>query len=681
MLGSLMMLASGVVASAPSSARASSRRCSSVSRSGNCAMIRPASEMSRVSTSTPALAAYACDDRQERVRREQRRLVGVGVDDLGHGLGDSCSWIGRHFLTSRYLTGPTRPPSHPPVPGRRLLQCCTPPPARPRGDHRPGRPRAKGSASRDDGRCSALRPAPRSSPQRDSARSSLVFFGCGAAALDQRRRPRRHGVCPSASPYGDGLRLRPGLRRPLQPGHLGRGRPGRPDGVEPRRSSTSRPSWRARSSAGARALHRSARLHGLRPDGNMGAELLRRPGLRLRLVGGVAARDGDDRRLPLGDPRGHRRAQRAPGPGAAGDRPHARDDPPRLDRRDRHLGQPGPVDRRRRSSPAPTRSSSSGCSSWPRCSVARSPASTYALLFGRGSEPVPGSGFSFARPRPAAVPGYGAPDQYQAEWNQEPPPAEAGRAAVRQGGHATPYQRGRPTPSSRPRRRPGEPIIQDGWQWDPHAQQWVPAPQQPPQPPAQQRAQQAPSSSSGGVGRPRGGPAAGQQQPSSPGQSGRRGHGADPGDGDTQIRPPVTDLTRGSGLDRRRPPGGESSLDQPDARRRRRLRAAPGAEVEVTSTSTRSAYEVGRDRALLVDREHRGALLGTGATMRDHVAVAQPRGGRHQQAGLGAAGAGLPRRRRRRGRRGPAHDVRAASSLPKHQRCRRCPGRTSARTR
>ena len=34
-------------------------RCSSVSRSGNWAMIRPASEMSRVSTATPAVAAYA----------------------------------------------------------------------------------------------------------------------------------------------------------------------------------------------------------------------------------------------------------------------------------------------------------------------------------------------------------------------------------------------------------------------------------------------------------------------------------------------------------------------------------------------------------------------------------------------------------------------------------------------
>ena len=50
--GSLMMFASGVVASAPSSASASG--CSP-----NWARMRPASEMSRSSTSTPALAANA----------------------------------------------------------------------------------------------------------------------------------------------------------------------------------------------------------------------------------------------------------------------------------------------------------------------------------------------------------------------------------------------------------------------------------------------------------------------------------------------------------------------------------------------------------------------------------------------------------------------------------------------
>ena len=74
----------------------------------------------------------------------------------------------------------------------------------------------------------------------------------------------------------------------------------------------------------------------------------------------------------------------------------------------------------------------------------------YPLLFGRGAEPVAGSGLRLRRPRPAAaagaaVPGYGAPDSYQQQWNQQV--------------------------------WAGEPIIQDGWQWDPTAQQWVPAQQ------------------------------------------------------------------------------------------------------------------------------------------------------------------------------------------------------------
>ena len=59
MFGSLMMLASGRRARAPSSASASPTRWSSVSWSGKSARMRPAREMSRVSTSTPALPAKA----------------------------------------------------------------------------------------------------------------------------------------------------------------------------------------------------------------------------------------------------------------------------------------------------------------------------------------------------------------------------------------------------------------------------------------------------------------------------------------------------------------------------------------------------------------------------------------------------------------------------------------------
>jgi aquaporin Z len=84
----------------------------------------------------------------------------------------------------------------------------------------------------------------------------------------------------------------------------------------------------------------------------------------------------------------------------------------------------------------------------------------YPLLFGHGTDPVPGSGLTFARPAPAAVPGYGAPDQFQQEWNQQ---AATEQAAWEQ-----------------------EPIIQDGWQWDHAAQEWKPLEQwQQPAPPAQ----------------------------------------------------------------------------------------------------------------------------------------------------------------------------------------------------
>ena len=53
MFGSLMMLASGVWARSPNWVRKSGMRCCSVRLSGKFARMRPASEMSRVSTATP----------------------------------------------------------------------------------------------------------------------------------------------------------------------------------------------------------------------------------------------------------------------------------------------------------------------------------------------------------------------------------------------------------------------------------------------------------------------------------------------------------------------------------------------------------------------------------------------------------------------------------------------------
>jgi hypothetical protein len=60
MFGSLMMFASGSSVSAPSSARESGTRWASGSRLENTAKMRPDSEMSRVSTFTPACLAKAC---------------------------------------------------------------------------------------------------------------------------------------------------------------------------------------------------------------------------------------------------------------------------------------------------------------------------------------------------------------------------------------------------------------------------------------------------------------------------------------------------------------------------------------------------------------------------------------------------------------------------------------------
>jgi len=94
----------------------------------------------------------------------------------------------------------------------------------------------------------------------------------------------------------------------------------------------------------------------------------------------------------------------------------------------------------------------------------------YPALFGHATEPVAGSGFNFGA-RAAAGPGYGS-DQYQQQWNQpvatdqQVQDPAAGYAAPDPGVHAAPQAE--------------QPIIQDGWQWDPQAQQWIPAQQPPP---------------------------------------------------------------------------------------------------------------------------------------------------------------------------------------------------------
>ncbi|GEP35712.1 hypothetical protein NSZ01_34800 [Nocardioides szechwanensis] len=105
----------------------------------------------------------------------------------------------------------------------------------------------------------------------------------------------------------------------------------------------------------------------------------------------------------------------------------------------------------------------------------------YPALFGRASGPVPGSGLSFSRPAAAAVPGYGMPDQYQQQWNQQSPAYPAATQYAAPAAQQAPAQQDPAQQASAQQGWGEQPIIQDGWQWDPQAQQWIPAQQPAPQ--------------------------------------------------------------------------------------------------------------------------------------------------------------------------------------------------------
>ncbi len=104
------------------------------------------------------------------------------------------------------------------------------------------------------------------------------------------------------------------------------------------------------------------------------------------------------------------------------------------------------------------------------------------------------------------MPGYGAPDQYQQEWNQQQTAQD--QAAWEQ-----------------------EPIIQDGWQWDHAAQEWKPLEQWQRGAPAQADSGAGPHS---GSARPTPGPPT-PPQPTPPAQQPPQ---PDPGTETTQLRPP-----------------------------------------------------------------------------------------------------------------------------------------------
>jgi len=104
----------------------------------------------------------------------------------------------------------------------------------------------------------------------------------------------------------------------------------------------------------------------------------------------------------------------------------------------------------------------------------------YPSLFGRGAEPVDGSGLSFARRTPpGAMPGYGAPEAYQQQWNQQYPPQQPGQP----GQQPWPPQ---PPQWQQPQYPTGQPEPQQPWpQQPPHQPQQPPQQQQPPPPPQQ----------------------------------------------------------------------------------------------------------------------------------------------------------------------------------------------------
>ena len=123
----------------------------------------------------------------------------------------------------------------------------------------------------------------------------------------------------------------------------------------------------------------------------------------------------------------------------------------------------------------------------------------YPVLFGHGSEPVPGSGLNLSRPpRPAsAAPGYGGyppqgqgyPQQgYPSGYDSQGQPAQGypaqgygqqGYAGSAHGGQSSWDQGTQTAPVAQQPVYEPEPIIQDGWQWDHQAQEWKPLEQWP----------------------------------------------------------------------------------------------------------------------------------------------------------------------------------------------------------
>ncbi len=115
----------------------------------------------------------------------------------------------------------------------------------------------------------------------------------------------------------------------------------------------------------------------------------------------------------------------------------------------------------------------------------------HPLLFGRDQDPVPGSGVRFSRAPAAGVPGYGAPDAYQQQWNQLPPQGQAQQQAQQawppqppEGWQQPHYPTAQPQPQAWPPAPPGQ-LGQPPSPGVPDAPPAQPAQPSPPAPPEQ----------------------------------------------------------------------------------------------------------------------------------------------------------------------------------------------------
>ena len=98
MFGSLMILASGVLASSPSSAKASCCFCCGVRYSGNTAMTASGQRNIPQFNGHARRLGEGVDDRQERIGCQHRSFIGLRIDNLVcfcHGFPFLSDWLSK----------------------------------------------------------------------------------------------------------------------------------------------------------------------------------------------------------------------------------------------------------------------------------------------------------------------------------------------------------------------------------------------------------------------------------------------------------------------------------------------------------------------------------------------------------------------------------------------------------